>query len=312
MVRRSVALILFCLAGLACGVGASAQAPPPVIRSSVDLVQVPFAAFDGRGRNISGLTRGDVEVYEDGARQSIELFRPQTDPAMQAERTTVVLMIDTSASVKDKLKMEQAIALDFFRKVLRPGIDQAAVVQFNSRVGLVQDFTNDLEELDAALRSLSASGTTSLYEAVQMTCQGILGHISGRKILVVLSDGDDTSSRIPRSRAVETAQRNDVTIFSVGVNTQGYRSEFASLKEFASETGGRFFRPKLSEKELVKVFGQMIDLIKQHYNIFYYSTNPKTDGSFRAIQIRLRKKNARVQHRLGYYAPIRQSNIRQY
>ena len=284
---------------------ANAQMPQTVIRSHVNLVHVPFAAFDNRGRHIAGLTTGDVEIYEDGARQSIEYFRQQSDPALQTEPLSIILMMDTSGSVKDKLELEQAIAIDFLRKMLRPGQDQAAIVQFDTRVTRVEDFTDDIDLLDRALRSLAASGTTALYEAVHMAAERMFSLVSGRKVMVIVSDGEDTSSKIGRHQAVEAAQRNDVTIFTVGINTQGYRSEFASLKDFGWETGGHFFSPKLSVRELSRVFRDMADTIKQHYNVFYYSTNQRFDGSFRAIEVRVRKKKARVQHRLGYYAPRR-------
>lgn len=284
-----------------------AQTPQTVIRTEVNLVHVLFSAFDRKGKHVAGLTTSDVEIYEDGTRQGIEFFRHQSDYESQAEPLAIVLLMDTSGSVKDKLGLEQAIALDFFKQVLRPQKDSAAIVQFDNRVGTVQDFTDDVEQLGKVLHSLRAVGSTALYEAVymasDMASEEKLKMAPGRRVMVIVSDGEDTSSKVSRKDAIEAAQRNDVIIFAVGVNTQGFKSDFVSLKEFARETGGRFFNTRSNMREMSRVFQEMIEALKQHYNIFYYSTNQRKDGTFRAIHVRVKKKRVRVQHRVGYYAP---------
>ncbi|MBI3941135.1 MAG: VWA domain-containing protein [Acidobacteria bacterium] len=280
-----------------------AQYSQTIIRAEVNLIRVLFTAFDRRGRHVTGLTNGDVEIYEDGVRQSLEYFRKQTDAESQEEPLAVALLMDTSGSVKDKLPLEQTIAIDFLKRVLRPQRDRAAIVRFDTRVTPVQDFTDDIGQLESALQSLVSGGTTALYDAIYLASEEKLKSAPGRKVMVVVSDGEDTSSKTTRKQAIEAAQRNDVTIFAVGINSQGSRPEFVPLKEFAQETGGRFFNSRPATREMTRVFHEMVETLKQQYDVFYYSTNQKKDGTFRAIKILLKKKHARVQHRVGYYAP---------
>lgn len=302
--RLSARLLYVFLASVLLQAPGHAQHPShSVIRTQVNLVRVLFTAFDRKGKHVLGLTANDVEIYEDGVRQEIEFFRHQRDAESQAEPLSIVLLMDTSGSVKDKLNLEQTIAADFFKQVLRPQRDRAAIVRFDSRVSLEQGLTDDLGKLESVLRALNAAGSTSLYDAVYWAAGEELKRATGRKAMVVISDGEDTSSKASRRQAIQAAQRNDVTVFTVGVHTQGYKPEFAPLKEFARETGGRFFNPRPNLREMSKVFRQMTEALKQHYNIFYYSKNQRRDGSFRTIQIQVRKKRVRVQHRIGYYAP---------
>ncbi|MBI2821151.1 MAG: VWA domain-containing protein [Acidobacteria bacterium] len=277
-----------------------AQRPEAVIRTQVNLVNVLFSVFDRKGEHVKGLSRSDLEVYEDDVKQSIEFFRYEGD--VQAQSLTIVLLMDTSGSVRDKLDLERAIAMDFFRQALRPRKDLAAVIDFGSEVTLVQDFTDDLERLESALGSLRAGGNTTLYDAVYLAAEDKLKTEAGRKVLLIVSDGEDTSSRINRKEAADAAQKNDVTVFAIGVKST-FRSDFGALQELARETGGRFFNPQNDIREMTDAFHRILGTLKQQYSVSYYSTNQKKDGTFRRIQIHVKKAKTRVQHRSGYYAP---------
>ena len=275
----------------------------PVIRAQVNLVNVLFSVFDKKGKHIEGLTKKDVEVYEDGVKQNIEYFRSEGDSDDQAEPLTIVLLVDTSGSVKDKLAFEQTISNDFFRSILRPKKDLAAIVQFDSEVALVQDFTDDLNRLETALRSLRAGGSTMLYDAVYIASEDVLKSEAGRKVIIILSDGADTASRTTRKESIVTAQKDDVIIFGIGVKSPEFPEDFGALKELSRETGGQFFNPKTSMREISEAFQQVLMTLKKQYNISYYSSNAAKDGSFRRLQVRIKRDNLRVVHRSGYYAP---------
>ena len=211
--------------------------------------------------------------------------------------------MDTSASVKDKLTIEQTIAADFFKQILRPKKDLAALIEFGSEVALVQDFTDDLGRLERALDSLRGGGNTALYDAVYLAAEDKLKAEAGRKVILIVSDGADTSSKTKRQEAIDAAQKNDVTVFSIGVKSRTFGADFRALEGLSRETGGRFFDPQVDMREITAAFNSILTTLKQQYNISYYSTNQKKDGSFRRIQIRAKKDNIRVQHRSGYYAP---------
>jgi Ca-activated chloride channel family protein len=271
------------------------------IRAQVDLVNVLFSVFDKKGKHIQGLTQRDVEVYEDGVRQAVEFFGHASGAT--SEPLTIVMLVDASGSVKDKLALEKSIASDFLKEVLRPEKDLAAIVAFDSNVELVQDFTADLERLNAGLRSITAGGSTSLYDAIYLAAGEELKIEASRKVIVILSDGEDTASKISRREAIDAAQRSDVTVFCIGVKSPDFGANFGALKDCSRETGGRFFEAKIDWRQITGAFREIIDTLKQQYNVSYYSTNTKKDGTFRRIQIRVKKDHPRVQHRIGYFAP---------
>lgn len=271
---------------------------PPIIRSHVDVVNVICTVRDKKGHYVSNLPRNAFEVYEDGARQKIEFFSYESGE--QAEALTVVLLVDTSGSVKNKLLFEQKAANEFLSQTLRKNKDMAAVVQFDSDINLVQDFTYDLPTLERAIFSIRAGGATKLYDAIWVTVKDLLSKEVGRRVLVILSDGQDTQSDLSDDDAIRVAQKQDVIIFGIGVEGD---TNFGALKGFAKNTGGSFFRSKADLQRLREVFSEINKEIKNQYSIGYVSTNPARDGSFREIEIRVRGRNLRVRHRRGYYAP---------
>lgn len=273
-----------------------------IIRAQVNLVDVLFSVFDKKGKHIEALTKNDVEVFEDGIKQNIEFFHREGESG-PPQPLTIVLLVDTSGSVRDKLGLEQVIALDFFKNVLRPKKDLAAIIQFDSEVALVQDFTDDLDRLGAALRSLRAGGSTMLYDAVYLAAEEKLKSEAGRKVIVALTDGADTASKITRKEAIVTSQKNDVILFGIGVKSREFPEDFGALKDLARETGGRFFNPQSNMREITEAFQEILTTLKKQYSVSYYSINQKKDGSFRRLQIRVKRDNIRVAHRSGYYAP---------
>jgi VWFA-related protein len=217
--------------------GISAQEPQTTIRTEVGLVNIVFTVSDKDGRPVPGLKADDFQVFDNKKPQKIEYF---SDLGKSSDvPLTIALLIDTSGSVKGELDYEKSTAVEFFKDILRPKKDLALIIQFDSEVNLVQDFTQRYDDLLNAMGRLKAGGSTSLYDAVYLAAEEKLKHETGRKVMVIITDGDDTSSKVRKEEAIEAAQRSDVLIYGIGVQTE--QSSFRVLKKFAEETGGAFF-----------------------------------------------------------------------
>ena len=276
------------------------QQTAPTIRAEVDLVDVIFTATDRKGKPVRGLKADDFQIFESRQAQKIEYFSDLEEGS--AVPLTVALLIDTSGSVKSKLDYEIATASEFFKEVLRPNKDLALIIQFDSEVNLVQDFTQSQDDLLKALNRLRAGNSTALYDAVYLAAHEKLRGEIGRKVMVIITDGSDTSSKIRKEEAIETAQKNDVLIYGIGVQSESYRTDFGVLKNFASETGGMFFSPRAAISEIREAFRAIGEELKGQYSLAYTSSNKIRDGSFRTIEIRCKVSGVRIRARKGYYA----------
>lgn len=299
------------------------QRPPapeqvPPIRVEVDLVNVVFSVTDRRSRVVTGLGPDDFRVYEDGVQQEINRFTSETNLPLR-----IGLLIDTSNSVRPRFQFEQEAAIDFLHTVLRPRQDQAFVLSFDMAPVLVRDYSDDPQALADAIRNLRAGGGTSLYDAIYLASKMKLGESSGselRKMLIVLSDGDDTSSRVSREEALEMARRNEVTIFTVstGAPPINYNPETARMQNpcqvkgaegdkvleyFADSTGGVSYCP-FSTIDVGRSFEQIANQLRTQYTLAYTPTNRVRDGAFRRITIESRREQLRIHHRPGYYARL--------
>jgi VWFA-related protein len=304
--RKKSSGILFCVFSLFLGFAATFarygkaadQQPQTTIRAEVGLVNIVFTAADKKGRPVPGLKADDFEVFDNRQPQKIEFF---SELGKSSEvPLTIALLIDTSGSVKDKLEYEKATAAEFFKEILRPKKDLALIIQFDSEVNLVQDFTQSYEALLDALESLRAGNSTSLYDAVYLAAEEKLKYEAGRKVMVVVTDGDDTSSKVTKEEAIDAAQKGDVLIYGIGVQTED--SSFGALKKFAEETGGAFFSPHAKRAEIQAAFRSIREDIQGQYSLAY-SLNGRKDGSFHTIDIRCKVRGVRIRARKGYYAP---------
>ena len=272
-------------------------------RVSVDLVNVLCSVFDKNTNSfVTNLMQEDFAVYEDGEKQEIKNFTRETNLPL-----TIAMLIDTSRSVAPKLKFEQEAATSFFRSILRD-TDRAMLVEFDSGVTLVQDFTNDPNKLAKAISKLRAAGGTALYDAIQITCDEKLIRETGRKALIILSDGKDESSRSTLQQATEMALRAEATTFAISISKGGFFGVGGSekgddvLEDIAKETGGRIFFPFKTE-DLDEAFRQINQELRSQYSLGYLSTNPVRDGSYRKIDIKVSEGGLKLSHRKGYYAP---------
>ena len=299
------------------------QRPPapetaPPIRVEVDLVNVVFSVTDRRNRLMTGLGPDDFRVYEDGVQQQISRFTSETNLPLR-----IGLLIDTSNSVRPRFQFEQEAAIDFLHTVLRPKTDQAFVIAFDQTPVLVQDFTDDPQDLADTIREQRAGGVTALHDAIYVACKTKLAGGSGndvRKMLIVLSDGDDSASIVGREEALEMARRHEVTIFTVSTSAPplSYNAETARMQNpckvkgaegdkvleyFAESTGGVAYCP-FTTIDVGRSFEQIANQLRTQYTLAYIPTNRRRDGSFRHITIESRREQLHIHHRPGYYARL--------
>jgi Ca-activated chloride channel homolog len=272
-------------------------------RISVDLINIFCSVWDkNTNAFVTNLTREAFTVYEDNQKQDIKNFIRETNLPL-----TLALLVDTSESVAPKLKFEQEAATAFFQSMLHEK-DRALLVEFNSGVELVQDFTSDPNKLARQIKTLKAAGGTALYDAIYTICDEKLIRESGRKAIVILSDGEDQSSKANFDQAYEMALKAEATIYGISISQGGFFGVGGSkegdrvLKQLAEETGGRTFFP-FKVEELDDSFRQINQELRSQYNIGYLSNNTKRDGSYRKIEIRLQEKGLKLNYRKGYFAP---------
>ena len=280
------------------------QKPPEVegtLKVSVDLVNVVFAVSESNNRFVSNLNKEDFLVEEDGKPQTISYFAREVTLPL-----TLGLLIDTSPSVEPILETEQSTAMEFLRAVLRKQ-DLALVMNFDRSVTLLQDFTSDLRRLEKAIRSVSIGGGTSVHDAIYLASDEKLKGESGRKAIILISDGGDTTSKLKMKEALEAAQRGDIIIFAISTPVVGpmmMGGGYAGiLKKYSESTGGRAFFPSKAQ-DFKKCFDAIQEELRSQYVISYTSTNAAKDGSFRSIKISVpSQKGLKVRAKKGYYAP---------
>ncbi|MDR0841802.1 MAG: VWA domain-containing protein [Acidobacteriota bacterium] len=301
-------LLLVGFSGIFSGASSAAQLPQgvskPTVTITVDLVNVLCSVFDKRTKTfVTSLGQGDFSIFEDGKRQEIRNFTRETDLPL-----TLAMLVDTSNTVKQKLEFEQDAATSFFANVLKEK-DRALLVEFNTSVALLQDFTSDPNKLANQIRKLHVGGDTALYDAIHTVCDQKMIRENGRKAMIILSDGEDTVSSIDYKRAVEMAVRAECTIFAVSINKGGFfgtgedtKKGDNTLKNLARETGGKVFFP-FKVEELEEAFRQINQELRSQYSVGYVSTNSRRDGSHRKIEIKVPAGGLELNYRKGYYAP---------
>ena len=223
----------------------------------------------------------------------------------------LALLMDTSASMDEKMSTAQEAAIGFAERLRAE--DLAEVVDFDSRVDILQPFTNNIERLENAIRKTTAGGSTSLYNALYIAlremAQAPLQQADlRREAIIVLSDGEDTSSLVTFDEVLELAKRSDTAIYSIGLQSEdsrsrrGFREADFVLRQLAQETGGRAFFPEEVE-ELPAIYQQISDELSSQYAIGYISANPLRNGAWRRIILRVDREHVTARTKQGYYAP---------
>jgi Ca-activated chloride channel family protein len=279
----------------------SLHAQETTLHVDVKLVNLFVNVTDHNGALVGSLTRDDFAVYEDGHQQQIALFERQSEMPL-----ALTLAIDTSGSVRKDMSEEAGAARRFVHAILRPQ-DQMGVLQFATNVTWLTSFTNRESQIDHALGELHADWATALYDAISSGSDA-LGKKQGRKVLVVVSDGDDTVKSTTYAQALEEALRNEVMIYSiidVPIEASAGRDlggEHA-LITLAEQTGGKYFY--VDAGGLDKAFAQVSDDLRTQYLIGYYPQHQAPGVIFHRLKVTIPRAAPdafNIRHKTGYYA----------
>ena len=292
---------------------AAAQAPPrptprpPTFEVGIEVINLNVSITDARNRYVTDLLEKQFAVFEDGVRQELMLFSHENLPI------SLVLMMDCSASMDEKLKVAQDAAVGFVKTLTLQ--DLAQVVQFNDRRTVLQDFTSDQGLLENAIRRTEASGPTALHNALYVSLKELDKQKSGRQLrrraIVLLSDGEDTASLVSDDQVMELARKTEIAIYSISLrpgrsqdrNRLAFSQATHLLTTLSQETGGQVHFPN-SLSELDLVYARVAEELRTQYTLGYVSSNKRRDGKWRRIVVRVPERDElQVRHKIGYYAP---------
>lgn len=271
----------------------------------VDVARVPllFTVTDKKNRFITDLDREDFEVFDNGKNQEIREFVRESDLPLR-----IGIVMDTSNSIRGRIKFEQEAAIEFLRGVLAEEADRAFLVSFDTQAELIVDYTNDLDKLAEGVRGLRAGGGTALYDAIYYACRDKLPEDQPkeqfRRALILIGDGEDNHSTVTREDALEMAHKAESVVYTISTNRSGKaESGDSTLRRFAQETGGISFHP-FQARDLEQSFANIANELRHQYFILYSPSNFVNDGTFHKLRIRTQVKNTLVRVRRGYYAPL--------
>jgi Ca-activated chloride channel family protein len=281
---------------------ASAQNPETTLKVDVKLVNVFVTVTDQHGAPVGGLKKEDFTLLEDGKPQNIAVFDKES-----AIPLSIVLDIDTSLSTRKDLPLELSSARRFARTILRP-VDALALYGFSEIVSEVVPFTSDLKAIDRGVDHVRMGSATALYDALYLGAQA-LDTRKGRKVLVVITDGGDTVSRVDYKEAVRSAQEAEAIVYSIidvpveasaGRDTGGEHA----LIQISEDTGGKYFYAT-SVPQLDDAFRKISDELRTQYLLAYYPSQRSSNSSFHRIEVKVGGTSAgsafTVRHRTGYY-----------
>jgi Ca-activated chloride channel family protein len=275
--------------------------PSDTVRVTANLVPIPASVVDARGFALTGLKLEDFELRVDGQVRAIsDLTRTETS-------VRLVMLFDNSGSVDYAREFEKQAAIHFFRRVMRPN-DEAAIYSIESESYLAQALTRDISKLERTIESFGKpEGSTSLFDAI-IDAAAYLRPYSGRRVLVIVSDGIETTSRSDFETTIKHVLADDCQIFIVqtglydGANLRALAAE-RRMEQLAGQTGGAVYIPKTTP-ELEHAFQQIAADLAQQYVLSYYPGEERRDGAFHLIDLRVRsRKDVRVRARKGYYSP---------
>jgi Ca-activated chloride channel homolog len=306
-------VLLSTLTLLAAAAGAQQTVPAPAapprqaaaFRAGVEVVSLNVTVLDREQRYLTDVEPSEFRVLEDGVRQEVTYFARRQQPI------ALSLLLDSSASMEDKLPTLQGAAGNFIRR-LKPQ-DIAQVIDFDSRVDVRQVFTGNQSELLSAIDQTAAGGSTSLHNAIYIALKelrkvrAVSEEDVRRQALIVFSDGEDTSSLVSFEEVLDLAKRSETSIYAIALRgadtqTKGFREAEYVMKTLAQETGGRAFFPSKLD-DLNGVYSQIADELASQYTIGYTSKNARRDGAWRRIIVQVTRPSVTTRAKRGYYAP---------
>jgi len=284
------------------------QGPQPDLKVTVRLVNVFTTVTDSHGAPIANLQKDDFKVSEDGVVQSVRVFDRESELPL-----SIVMEVDTSPSTERDFRLEIVSAKRFARQILRP-VDRLAVFQVTENVDQVTPFTQDLRRIERGIDSLRVGPGTSIYDAIFLGSEALMDR-EGRKVLVLITDGGDTTSKADYNAALRRTQQSEAIVYSIivvpveadaGRNLGGEHA----LIQISKDTGGKYYYAE-GINELDAAFRQISEELRTQYLIAYYPNRQVADSPFRKIKVEVTKKDGdgkayQVRHRAGYYtAPAR-------
>ena len=291
----------------------ASENPQGVEKIAIRRVRLPITVTDKKGQFVPGLTKNDFTILEDKTPQTIETF---SDDLSQTTPLYVAVLMDTSPSTAGKLKFQQESAMNFIQTVIKPRKDRVLFGTFDDSITLLQDFTDKLDLLDKAVYGVKKMGTqTALFDAIWQFCDEKMRTVPGRRVLLIVTDGEDTYSRATIRDAIDIAQRTETTIFAISTKA-GFLAtvpgveagQIADKKDkdlltLAEETGGTaFFTGDMLSLE--RSFTKISKELRAQYLVTYNPTNKSYDGSFRKIDVKLAdgRGDLKVRTKRGYKA----------
>src|SRR5919109_660528 len=298
-------------------------------KREVNLVDVLFTVLNRRNKLVPDLEQGDFKVFDEGKPQEIRYFSKQSDLPLR-----IGMLLDTSNSIRDRIKFEQDASVSFLFSVLRRNKDEAFVMTFDDEPQVIQGFTSDTGALRDQVMGTRAGGGTAIYDAIYEACTKQLNHPPRpagdqpdvvRRVMILISDGEDNLSLHTRSEAIELAQRTSVVIYTISTSTQWVSLEETNpektsdrkyhltdgdkiLQDLAEQTGGRSFFPYHVD-DLDQSFQDIGDELRNQYSIAYQPMNYVLDGRYHKIRVEVPDhKGYQVRARRGYYARPNQGN----
>ena len=313
----------------------NASAPPEeesvaTFKVSVNLVDVFFTVKDKAGNLVPHLSKEDCSIEEDKQPQTLKTFVAETQLPL-----TLGILLDTSGSQERVLPLEQDVGSQFLARVLRQK-DEAFLLSFDVDVDLLQDYTNSPKLLTRAMNkaeintaggngaggipgagggtipTIGAPKGTLLYDAVYLAANRKMNQETGRKAMILLTDGEDQGSRYKIGEAIAAAQKSNVIVYVILIADRGFYGGFgyygfSAMKKMTEETGGRLIDVGNNGKKLEAAFQQIEDELRTQYVATYTPLNTKLDGGFRRLNVQCRGDGLKVQSRKGYFAPLPQN-----
>lgn len=302
-VAQTVRTPWFFLVLLSASAGSLSAVAQPTFRAGVELVTFGVTVVDRKGNLVTGLTRDDFEIVEDGAAQTIKYFTHGLGEG-EGPATHLGLMLDTSGSMEGDLKLARSAAIKFLN--LLPEAEDITLVDFDTEVRVTRYPQRDFARLVERIRMRKADGWTALYDALGVYLDGASSR-DGRTILVMYTDGADSRSQLRFDDLIKLLRASDVTVYAVGLldNTGRMRAELTMrLQQIAETTGGQAFYPS-TLKDLDASYEKVLAEIKAQYQLGYTSTNTTPDGHWRKVDIKVKRPDVKLRSRKGYFAPYK-------
>src|SRR5436189_189289 len=275
---------------------ANSEETDEIVKVDSNLVIVNATITDLQSHPVSGLLRNRFAIFEDGVQQKIEFFSSEETPF------AAVVLLDSSGSMEERISMARAAAIRFLNGMRES--DYAAVYRFDSKVVRIQDFSNS-RDIDESVFDVRSGGMTVLNDAIVKAAEELAKRPEKRRAIVVLSDGEDTQSGRSADFALKAALRADASVYTVDMSAAEGARRFQNigvLKTFAEKTGGRFISTP-GGAQMRQAFEQIVAELGTQYTLAYETTNTAKDGKWRAIEVRVNRKDLNIRTRKGYHAP---------